>query len=88
MKSKSLEKILKAADAWPKSCGRYLQTYDALVGTKFTQQAFNLLTSCTKLDRNNFQALNLLQQFNLPDNQKVAIKQELHRLDPLNPNFK
>ena len=88
VRSKNIQKILHAADGWPRSCGRYLMTYNLFAGTTHTQQALSVIEKCRKINNNDFSSLILLEQFQLSDESKIEIKNETHRLDPLNPKYK
>ena len=88
VKTRNINKILTAADSWPKSCGRYMMTYNLFAGTSYTQQALSLIQKCRNLNKDDFQSLLLIEQFVTNDSDKLKLKREAHRLDPLNPKYK
>ena len=87
LRTKSVEKIMKAADQWPRSCGRYMLTYNIFAGTDLTQEALTLLLRCRDINSDFFTAHFLLTQFSWSKKELEQIYSELHRLDPLNPAY-
>lgn len=88
LRSRSVEKLMAAADKWPRTCGKFLLTYNTFSGTKYVLEAKSVLEKCLSVEPENFNANYLLTQFATSDTEKADLKEKLHLLDPLNPNFK
>ena len=88
VKEQNLSKILKESDSWPKSCAKYIRTYNLFAGSTNTQVARSLAQKCRNLNKNNFDSVLLLEYFVSTDSEKLKLKKEAHRLDPLNPKYK
>lgn len=87
LNSRSIEKLMVAADNWPRTCGKYLLTYNVFSGTSYVTQARSVLEKCLDVEPDNFNANYLFAQFVTAEPDKLVLKKKLQTLDPLNQNF-
>jgi hypothetical protein len=87
LRKNSVTGLMSNVELWPRTCGRYLLTFNALVGSDKYTEAEKLLRQCLKLNPNNFYATASLLQFNISAEEKEKLLDKLHKLDPLNPKY-
>lgn len=82
------KKLIQAMNSWPQSTDRYLQTSKVLAGSNLGAEALNSLKVGIQHDRDFYNGWLILYSSTKDNKEKLTSLNELHRLDPLNPEFK
>jgi len=85
LSSKSLEKIVSAADHWPQSTDRYIQVSKVLYENKFNKESLDFVRKGLEFNSNNARLWYFLYQ--LPGTTEVEKEMAKAKLKILDPNF-